>query len=89
MGLKFGFWICFGIPAHAVALNTPILGTPYHARDIALDESTTCPWYTNLTLAVNMSHPGGQVCSHTHAYAVPLPGISKRGTLLPWIAGVL
>ena len=36
-------------------------GTTYSAQDIALDESTTCPWYKNLTLAINMSHPASQV----------------------------
>ncbi len=34
-GLKFGLYVTPGISKQAVALNTPILGTPYHADDIA------------------------------------------------------
>eukprot|EP00730_Choanoeca_flexa_P006624 TRINITY_DN12186_c2_g1_i3.p1 TRINITY_DN12186_c2_g1~~TRINITY_DN12186_c2_g1_i3.p1 ORF type:complete len:425 (+),score=92.39 TRINITY_DN12186_c2_g1_i3:158-1432(+) len=60
MGLKFGFWNTFGIPTHAVNENTPIKGTTYRARDISLGVTTTCPWYQNLTYAVNTSHPAAQ-----------------------------
>jgi len=35
LGLKFGLYITPGIPAAAVAKNTPIEGTTCHARDIA------------------------------------------------------
>jgi hypothetical protein len=34
-GLKFGLYVTPGISKQAVAQNTPILGTPYHADDIA------------------------------------------------------
>jgi uncharacterized repeat protein (TIGR01451 family) len=34
-GLKFGLYVTPGISQQAVALNTPIEGTPYHAADIA------------------------------------------------------
>jgi hypothetical protein len=44
MGLRFGFWIMFGIPEQAVAEKLPIKGTPYTAADIALDKSTACSW---------------------------------------------
>jgi alpha-galactosidase len=35
LGLRFGVHLMRGIPRQAVADNTPILGTPYHAGDIA------------------------------------------------------
>ena len=42
-GLKFGIHIMRGIPRQAVAANAPILGTPYHARDVA-DTTNGCRW---------------------------------------------
>ena len=35
LGLKFGLYVTPGIPANAVAKNTPIAGTSFHAKDIA------------------------------------------------------
>lgn len=35
LGLKLGIYLTPGIPAEAVAANSPILGTPYHISDIA------------------------------------------------------
>ncbi|MBM9506552.1 NEW3 domain-containing protein [Actinacidiphila acididurans] len=35
LGLKFGLYVTPGISKQAVAANTPIEGTPYHAQDIA------------------------------------------------------
>ncbi len=43
MGLKFGIHIMRGIPRTAVEENTPIAGSPYHARDAA-DIHDTCGW---------------------------------------------
>ena len=40
LGLKFGAYLTPGIPLAAVSQNTPIQGTPYHAKDIA-DTSKT------------------------------------------------
>ncbi|MHB9023115.1 MAG: glycoside hydrolase family 27 protein [Armatimonadota bacterium] len=58
LGLKFGIHIMRGIPRLAVERNCPILGTPYHAQDIA-DTENICPWYAGM-YGVNMAHPGGQ-----------------------------
>ena len=57
-GLKFGVHLLRGIPRQAVARNTPILGTPYHARDIA-DTTSRCPWNEDM-YGVDMSKPGAQ-----------------------------
>ena len=42
-GLKFGLHIVRGIPKDAVARNTPIAGSSFHATDAA-DTSDTCGW---------------------------------------------
>jgi alpha-galactosidase len=57
-GLKFGIHIMRGIPRQAVDTNTPILGTAYHAADIA-DRTSTCPWNADM-YGVDMSKPGAQ-----------------------------
>ncbi|OIR08113.1 alpha-galactosidase A precursor [mine drainage metagenome] len=58
LGLKFGIHLMRGIPRQAVEENLPILGTPYHARDIA-DRVHTCPWNPDM-YGVDMSKPGAQ-----------------------------
>jgi alpha-galactosidase len=57
-GLKFGVHLLRGIPRQAVALNTSVKGTPYHATDIA-DTNSTCAWNTDM-FGVDMSRPGAQ-----------------------------
>jgi alpha-galactosidase len=57
-GLKFGIHLMRGIPRQAVAANTPILGTRYHARDIA-DTSSVCSWNGDM-YGVDMRKPGAQ-----------------------------
>ncbi len=57
-GLKFGIHLMRGIPRQAVAQNLPILGTPYHAADIA-DTVNTCTWNKDM-FGVDMSKPGAQ-----------------------------
>ena len=57
-GLKFGVHLMRGIPRQAVAANTPILGTPYHAADIANPKSV-CAWNTDM-YGVDMAKPGAQ-----------------------------
>lgn len=42
-GLKFGIHIIRGIPREAVAKNTAIADSPFHAADAA-DQADTCPW---------------------------------------------
>ncbi len=58
LGLKFGIHLMRGIPRQAVEKNLPILGTPYHAQDIA-DKVHTCPWNPDM-YGVDMSKPGAQ-----------------------------
>jgi hypothetical protein len=57
-GLKFGMHLMRGIPRQAVAANTPIKGTPYHAAEIA-DRRRICPWNTDM-YGVDMAKPGAQ-----------------------------
>jgi hypothetical protein len=58
LGLKFGIHLMRGIPRQAVEENLPVMGTPYHARDIA-DMNSVCPWNTDM-YGVDMSKPGAQ-----------------------------
>lgn len=58
LGLKFGIHLMRGISRKAVELNTPILGTPYRARDIA-NTADTCPW-CHYNYGVDMEKPGAQ-----------------------------
>jgi len=57
-GLKFGIHLMRGIYREAYWANTPVLGTSYHARDIA-DTTSKCPWLDH-TYGLNMNHPGAQ-----------------------------
>jgi len=57
-GLHFGIHILRGIPRQAVAQNSPILGTSYHAADVA-DKTSLCKWNTDM-YGVDMSKPGAQ-----------------------------
>jgi hypothetical protein len=58
-GLKFGLHLMRGIPRQAVDRdNAPILGTPYHAADIA-DTNSKCFWNGDM-YGVDMSKPGAQ-----------------------------
>lgn len=58
--LRFGLWYMGGIPAKTYDLNTPIKGTSYRARDLALNV-TYCPrWDRHWGYAVNHSHPAAQ-----------------------------
>jgi hypothetical protein len=59
LGLKFGVYETPGISDQAVAQNTPILGTPYHADDIATttaQNNYNCGGMTG----INYSAPGAQ-----------------------------
>jgi hypothetical protein len=57
-GMKFGIHLMRGIPRQAVRLNTPILGTKLHARDIA-DTKAICEWNGDM-YGVDMTKPGAQ-----------------------------
>jgi hypothetical protein len=56
--MKFGIHLMRGIPRQAVRLNTPILGTNLHARDIA-DTKAVCEWNGDM-YGVDMTKPGAQ-----------------------------
>ncbi len=58
LGLKFGVHLMRGIPRLAVERNLPVLGTRFHARDIA-DTGSTCPWNGDM-YGVDMTKPGAQ-----------------------------
>jgi len=57
-GLKFGVHLLRGIPRQAVEENTLILGTTYHAADVA-DKNDPCSWNPDMW-GVDPSKPGGQ-----------------------------
>jgi alpha-galactosidase len=57
-GLKFGLHLMRGIPRAAVKRNTPVLGSDYHAQDIA-DTNSTCRWNPDM-FGVAMARPGAQ-----------------------------
>jgi len=57
-GLKFGIHILRGIPREAVADNLPILGTSFHASDVA-DKNSICRWMADMWGA-DMRKPGSQ-----------------------------
>jgi alpha-galactosidase len=57
-GLKFGVHLLRGIPRKAVERNLPILGTNFHAGDIA-DKTNVCRWNPDM-YGVDMSKPGAQ-----------------------------
>lgn len=57
-GLKFGIHIMRGIPRQAVAQNTLIKGTQYHAADVA-DKDNHCRWNPDMW-GVDTTKPGAQ-----------------------------
>lgn len=77
-GLKFGIHIMRGVPRQAVAENLPILGTPYHAADIA-DKDNPCKWNPDMW-GVDMTKPGAQAYydSMVQLYASWALTLSKR-----------
>ncbi len=58
LGLKFGVHLMRGIPRQAVEKNLPVLGTNYHAQDIA-DRANICPWNPDM-FGVDTTKPGAQ-----------------------------
>jgi len=56
-GMKFGIHIIRGIPRQAVAENTPIMGTNYHASDIIHYAPRS---WTNTMHMVDINKPGAQ-----------------------------
>lgn len=58
LGLAFGIHIMRGIPRQAVEANTPILGTPYHAADVA-DTTNGSPWNPDMW-GLDVTKPGAQ-----------------------------
>jgi alpha-galactosidase len=62
LGLKFGMYMTPGIPSAAVAENTPIEGTAYHASDIVLTgaDAGAHEEGPNVMLYIDYSKPGAQ-----------------------------
>ena len=58
-GLRFGIYVTPGISAQAVAKNTPIEGTPYHASDIATSVSEA-NYNCGGMVGIDYSKPGAQ-----------------------------
>lgn len=58
LGLKFGLHLMRGIPREAVKRNLPVLGTSFHAADIA-DTNSTCAWNPDM-FGVDITRPGAQ-----------------------------
>ena len=60
-GLKFGLYVTPGIPKAAVDRNTPIEGTPYHAKDIAdLSKGQERSYNFQNMYYIDYSKPGAQ-----------------------------
>jgi hypothetical protein len=60
-GLKFGHYVTLGIPKAAVDQNTPIEGTPYHAKDIVdLSKGEKKNFNFDKMYAIDYSKPGAQ-----------------------------
>jgi alpha-galactosidase len=57
-GLKLGLHLMRGIPRKAVELNTPIKGTSYYARDIAVLDDTCC--WCSYMYGIDATKPGAQ-----------------------------
>ena len=58
-GLKFGLYVTPGISAQAVAKNTAILGTTYHAKDIATT-ATEKNYNCHGMVGIDYTKPGAQ-----------------------------
>jgi alpha-galactosidase len=58
-GLSFGLYVTPGISAQAVAKNTPILGTSFHAKDIATTASER-NFNCHGMVGIDYSKPGAQ-----------------------------
>ncbi|MEH7334704.1 alpha-galactosidase [Neobacillus drentensis] len=60
-GLKFGLYVTLGIPKGAIDQNTPIEGTPYHAKDIVdLSKGQKVSFNFDNMYAIDYSKPGAQ-----------------------------
>jgi hypothetical protein len=59
-GQKFGLYVTPGIAANAVAKNTPIAGTSFHAKDIADTSRTERNFNCKHMFFINYSKPGAQ-----------------------------
>ena len=57
-GLRFGIHILRGIPRQAVEKNLPILGTGFHALEVA-NTASVCDWNTDM-YGIDMSKSGAQ-----------------------------
>lgn len=58
LGLKFGIHIMRGLPWIAYKQNTPILNSPYSAKEFG-NPDDMCLWFKSM-FGINCTHPGGQ-----------------------------
>ncbi|WP_160719302.1 alpha-galactosidase [Bacillus sp. USDA818B3_A] len=60
-GFKFGLYVTLGIPKGAIDQNTPIEGTPYHAKDIVdFSKKQKVSFNFGNMYAIDFSKPGAQ-----------------------------
>ncbi|PFO01462.1 hypothetical protein COJ85_17265 [Bacillus sp. AFS076308] len=60
-GLKFGLYVTLGIPKGAIDQNTPIEGTPYHAKDIVdFSKGQKVSFNYDNMYSIDFSKPGAQ-----------------------------
>ncbi|MDN3016888.1 alpha-galactosidase [Paenibacillus sp. BSR1-1] len=60
-GLKFGLYVTLGIPKGAIDQNTPIEGTPFHAKDIVdLSMGQKVSFNFDNMYSIDYSKPGAQ-----------------------------
>ena len=68
MGLKFGIHLMRGIPRNAVAANTPIEGSQFHAADAA-DIKSKCSWCADMW-GVNARTQASHVAANANMWRV-------------------
>jgi hypothetical protein len=66
LGLKFGIYLIPGIPIQAVQQNTPVEGTPYHARDIIYDPPQYASTFRS-SYKIDYTRPGAQAFIDSYA----------------------
>jgi hypothetical protein len=59
-GLKFGLYVTPGIPENAVKNNSPIAGTSFHAKDIAVTTTLEKNYNCKHMYGIDYSKPGAQ-----------------------------
>ncbi|MGI8589685.1 MAG: NEW3 domain-containing protein [Nakamurella sp.] len=74
-GLKFGLYVTPGISKQAVAQNTPIEGTPYHADDIAEPNVKESNYNCGNMVGIDFTKPGAQEFINSWANKMAAEGV--------------